>query len=1740
MADKSVVEPSLKKQSQWPDWYTRFEYEANTRGIWVYCNPDGADQANPTLSPPTPPIYHGRAPSSIDTPLASTEASSSSSSTMPMMPVIAPMLSSEAHQAFVLENRIYSQNYQVWTTLCTHYRVLETFVRTTTDPAILGLITKKLVLKKDFSLQAIVRSLRDHYAPHGWSVQAQVRREYQEMLNKARRGGVNPITWYSEWENAYLRARTYDIPDVSGTLAIEDFLQAVSAKMAPTWGRTEHAKLLGEDTPSRSLEDYGLWFHRLAESDAQAQKGQGIFATLGGRSDDATQSKDTTVKSPSKISSPTDGIKAKCPCQNPNYPIREATHRWAPQECFFLEFALTGSSNGARRPGKEQISAIKNRLNQKEWTQLRKDLQEKGWLGGDKSKSTGQKSGTNGTSNSVSQQKFKGDHVSAATIDSTVMSKDHGVSGIYSTMDFSRHPFADSTLLDNCGATHLVNNKALLVQDSFVQSTHDEFVEAGTQALPIIGRGKRMFVNALQDEQGNYTRNLTITNVAVVYNFHVNIISEKRLADAGIWYCGKDCSLRQGEVELSLVVKSLERRSNLVFFEYKQLSSYPSSLPVIPVSACEMIMANSDRRNHVKVFQRSREAQLPRTDSANLWHLRSGHLGQEALEQLVWSVRNVKIEGIKRAKCEHCAQAHASQVISRRASERKSMRPFWRIQWDLFDFPQAHDGTNWLLMIKDEFSGKLFGYLLQYKTTIEVLCAVQAQVRWVKTQYGLQIAKIKHDNDTSVISTTGSTEYQVWTEEQGIEIELPPTYTHEPNGGAERAGQEVITRSIKMRIAAGLPENLWAEAALAAIYLYNISPSKANNWRTPNQQLDSWFQQYFRWYRPELVSRLTTDLRPNWSNIYAYGARAYPLIKDREAGRAKRAFKVKPRGHVGYLVGYQASNIFRIWVPSIEEVIITRNVTFDESIFYSKGLEQQDGQPVAITRDVVELLREEDSQGPGIMDDQLQDVENDHLNQTNAQPTGQAQHPPSQDRTLRTNSGVRVEIPVRRQTSTGLQSPRATPERFQDRVEQSGAGQLLQQEADAQLAARATQDLFDVDQVPTTQTRSAQQTFGLLSKPDAGQLHQEDEPSAQSAARAPEALLKGAGERQEPRRSARIRVQRSKGDSVSGPGVFSTHEIMSEALDAAKLRSESLITLLPDQWMWNQQTGEQIRTMFAVIAASIHPSDTDRLTPTSTRRIHQSDLIKLPQNWKELDKHPLGDLFKEDAEREIATLDKKNCWRIVENSEVNSKVIPLKWVFTYKLSSDGFLERCKSRIVVRGDLQEKNTIESTYAATLAARSFRLAMALVAQFDLEALQYDVIQAFINANRDTSNSPVVCTLPEGFKQPGKCVVIQQALYGLRDSPALWYKEFSSTLSKLGLTMCANEPCMFTHTDRKVFIIFFVDDILILFHKNDGVLAQSIINGIKKVYEIRSLGNVEWFLGVRVIRDRSKRKLWLAHDTYIDKITKKFDITKTARANTPLPVIEFVKNKDQTSADQIKLYQEKVGSILYTAITIRADVAFAASQLSRFLTNPSTDHMYAADHCLRYLRESRYLAIQYGSASLDAEAQLIIASDTSFADDPETRRSSQGYTMSLFGGLIVWRASRQDTVATSTTEAELLGMERTSKEAMALNRLFKEISLDLGEVMTIFCDNQQTIRLIVGEQERISTKLRHVDIQNMWLRQEHGKGSFKVLYLPTADMPADGLTKNLRRQPFERFKDTLNMVDIEQLIAADQKSS
>jgi hypothetical protein len=128
---------------------------------------------------------------------------------------------------------------------------------------------------------------------------------------------------------------------------------------------------------------------------------------------------------------------------------------------------------------------------------------------------------------------------------------------------------------------------------------------------------------------------------------------------------------------------------------------------------------------------------------------------------------------------------------------------------------------------------------------------------------------------------------------------------------------------------------------------------------------------------------------------------------------------------------------------------------------------------------------------------------------------------------------------------------------------------------------------------------------------------------------------------------------------------------------------------------------------------------------------------------------------------------------------------------------------------------------------------------------------------------------------------------------------------------------------------------------------------------------------------------------------------------------------------------------------------------------------------------------MAIEYNN--LLYNPLFLCTSNAAFADNSETRRSTEGYYFQLFGGSIDWHSTKQKTVTTSTTEAELYALSHTAGQLYWWQWFFNAISLDLKDQFPLQYDNLQTVRLLIKDSLKLVIKLKHVDIHQYWLRQE-----------------------------------------------------
>ncbi|KAK2672850.1 hypothetical protein RAB80_010393 [Fusarium oxysporum f. sp. vasinfectum] len=413
----------------------------------------------------------------------------------------------------------------------------------------------------------------------------------------------------------------------------------------------------------------------------------------------------------------------------------------------------------------------------------------------------------------------------------------------------------------------------------------------GTAQLSILGYGQ---VHLRLEEGGIFILN----EVAHIPAFHTNVASLDRMINKGYnWNPQTGAVTAKGKI----------------VFHTKRINRQP----VIEFNPVRPQQAPS-------AFSSSSEPRPEQVQEATRWHQRLGHLNPEALEQLVRHTTGARIKGPIRIDCRPCSEAKATRIISRRGPHAKAPRPFWRIYIDVFHLHESYNGKKTALLIKDEFTGMIFAYFHTEATQAALLGSLKSFESMIQRQYALGLCRIHRDNDPSL-----RTAYEDWIHQEGIQDEPTAPYTSAQNGPAERSGGVIATKARSMQLGANIPPELWPETWSAAVYLHNRSPQQSTGWKTPFQQLHQWLQSKNRDSGYE-----STSSQPDVTHLKAYGCRAYPMTGKALRNTQKKDLKTEAHAETGYLVGYDSSNIFRIWIPERSEVRRVRDVTFNEKVFF--------------------------------------------------------------------------------------------------------------------------------------------------------------------------------------------------------------------------------------------------------------------------------------------------------------------------------------------------------------------------------------------------------------------------------------------------------------------------------------------------------------------------------------------------------------------------------------------------------------------------------------------------------------------------------------------------------------------------------------------------------------------------------------------------------------------------------------
>ena len=237
------------------------------------------------------------------------------------------------------------------------------------------------------------------------------------------------------------------------------------------------------------------------------------------------------------------------------------------------------------------------------------------------------------------------------------------------------------------------------------------------------------------------------------------------------------------------------------------------------------------------------------------------------------------------------------------------------------------------------------------------------------------------------------------------------------------------------------------------------------------------------------------------------------------------------------------------------------------------------------------------------------------------------------------------------------------------------------------------------------------------------------------------------------------------------------------------------------------------------------------------------------------------------------------------------------------------------------------------------------------------------------------------------------------------------------------------------------------------------------------------------------------------------KRFNMQHAVPAKTPLPhsLPLLIAIPHDCRCDQLE-YTEIMGSLNHLAVYSRPDIAFALSTHSQFNSDPTTMHLQAARHVLRYyLLNTANYSITYSGSDLIIHGYA----DANWGGDRNYRKSTTGYIFFANNGVISWTSYKQTTVALSTMEAEYMLLSDSSREAIARLQLFKDIHT-YTDIPTIFSDNQGALTIATNPTDHQHAK--HIDIRYHFIHNCLQNNRILIDYVPTTSQTADILTKAL----------------------------
>ena len=534
--------------------------------------------------------------------------------------------------------------------------------------------------------------------------------------------------------------------------------------------------------------------------------------------------------------------------------------------------------------------------------------------------------------------------------------------------------------------------------------------------------------------------------------------------------------------------------------------------------------------------------------------------------------------------------------------------------------------------------------------------------------------------------------------------------------------------------------------------------------------------------------------------------------------------------------------------------------------------------------------------------------------------------------------------------------------------------------------------------------------------------------------------------------------------------------------------------------------------------------------------------------------------WKESALKEFTNLTKvKQAFRVVKRKDLpsNCRIVPCKGVYTVKPDKSELGYRRKTRFVACGNhVPEGEGDFDLFAAGVDATSLRTMLAVNARKPWRIGTTDVRQAFVLAKwrgEPVALEPPGIALELGLASPGDMWFVEQAIYGLRESPALWsqFRDEQMRMARWTMEINGERATMKIEqlvTDNQIwkivredqpqgevhgYIIVYIDDLLTYAPEQ---AMHGFFQWVSAKWEVDALDVLDYdhpirFLGMEL--HRVNNGVELSQEGFINEILRAHH-HKGGRSYSQGPKEALLLTDEEEQAliqaeptqrdpkdPAVKEAQRRVGELLWLMGRTRPDVQHTVSIMAaRLLRCPEMVNKIGER---LFLNETKHYRLAFTQNDEETADGLDVFTDSSFA--PSGGRSQGAAAVFYKNNPLVWRSGRQQLTTLSTAESELVESVEGVLLGLSTRGLLTEL---LGEElhMTLWVDNSAAVSLLTTSSG--SWRTRHLRLRSNWVREMATKKEISIKFVPGERQKADLGTKPFTRERLRQLVEMWNIRD------------